>query len=105
MADATPTPRPKASEKTENKEPDTAADAVAEPAIQELHDAVKEAEKVGYLGTPADPTPNEHYTVAGVLDPNKHVPEEFKTQTGVIVYPDDVVAEKPGKKNNTGRGA
>ena len=75
-----------------------AADAVAEEAggaetqrqVQEKMDADTAR---GFRGTPVDPTPNENYTVAGVTDPGKHVPEEYKIQTGVVVPPKDVVAE------------
>jgi hypothetical protein len=70
------------------------ADAVAEPAIQDLHDQMALEREQGFRGEPADPTPNEHYTVAGVLDPSKHVPEEFKQQTGVRVMPDPNYGQK-----------
>lgn len=73
------------------------ANAAAEPSIEELQKMVKDAEKVGYLGRAADPTPNEHYTVAGVVDPDRHVPEEYKVRTGEIVYPEDVVAQNSDK--------
>jgi hypothetical protein len=36
-------------------------------AQQETQQAVEEAEERGFLGVPVDPTPKEHYTVAGVL--------------------------------------
>lgn len=71
--------------------PDVPSDAVVEPSQQQIHDLVREEQEKGFRGQAADPTPNEHYTVAGVLDPNRHVPEEFKTQTGVTVWPEDVV--------------
>jgi hypothetical protein len=71
-----------------------AADAVAEPSIQDLHDQMAAEREQGFRGEAADPTPNEHYTVAGVLDPDKHVPEEFKTQTGVRVMPDPNYGQK-----------
>lgn len=35
--------------------------------LQEPISTLEEASKVGYLGTKVDPTPDEHYTVAGVL--------------------------------------
>lgn len=64
------------------------ADHAAEASIERVHEQVKIEQEQGFRGEDADPTPNEHYTVAGVTDPNKHVPEEFKTQTGVRVMPD-----------------
>jgi len=70
---------------------DQKADAVVEPSQKQIHDIVKAEQEQGFRGEAADPTPNEHYTVAGVLDPAKRVPEEFKTQTGVTVWPEDVV--------------
>jgi hypothetical protein len=36
-------------------------------AQKDVQKAVDEAEDKGYLGVEVDPTPNEHYTVAGVL--------------------------------------
>lgn len=36
-------------------------------AQKEVQKAVDEAEEKGYLGVEVDPTPDEHYTVAGVL--------------------------------------
>jgi hypothetical protein len=85
-----PAPEP---EKTQTASEGLPSDTVAEPSIQALHDAVKVEQEQGFRGTAADPTPNDHYTVAGVLDDSKRVPEEYKTQTGTIVYPADVVGE------------
>lgn len=70
------------------------ADAVAEDSIQAVHEQVKVEQEQGFRGEPADPTPNEHYTVAGVVAEDKHVPEEFKTQTGVRVMPDPNYGQK-----------
>ncbi|MFE2140187.1 hypothetical protein ACFXA3_00205 [Streptomyces sp. NPDC059456] len=36
-------------------------------AQKEVQKAVDEAESKGYLGVEVDPTPDDHYTVAGVL--------------------------------------
>lgn len=74
------------------------ADALADDKeVAEVQQAVKdrldEENEKGYRGTAADPTPNENYTLAGVTDPNVHVPEEFKVRTGAIVYPGDVVGQ------------
>lgn len=68
------------------------ADALADDsAVAATQKAVKAAmdrdTEQGFRGTAVDPTPNENYTLAGVTDPSKHTPEEFKTQTGVTVYP------------------
>jgi hypothetical protein len=43
-----------------------AADADA-PGNDEVQQATDRAEGKGYFGVETDPTPNEHYTVAGVL--------------------------------------
>jgi hypothetical protein len=43
-----------------------AADADA-PGNDEVQQATDRAEDKGYFGVETDPTPNEHYTVAGVL--------------------------------------
>lgn len=76
-------------------EAEAPADADAKGVdLAPLHDALKEEWGKGYRGTEADPTPNEHYTVAGVTDPDKHVPEEFKTQTGKLVLPDPDYGQK-----------
>ena len=67
---------------------DARADGAAgetQKAIQEKFD--QEAQR-GYRGVAVDLTPNDHYTLAGVTDPAKHVPEEFKTQTGKVVFPE-----------------
>jgi hypothetical protein len=77
-------------EATEPKADAPAPDVNVEP----LHAALKEEWEKGYRGTEADPTPNEHYTVAGVTDPDKHVPEEFKVQTGKLVLPDPDYGQK-----------
>ncbi len=68
------------------------ADALADdPAVAATQKAVAEKMRSewdqGFRGTAPDPTPNENYTLAGVTNPDKHTPEEFKTQTGVVVYP------------------
>jgi hypothetical protein len=36
-------------------------------AQKEVQKAIDQAEEKGYLGVEVDPTPDEHYTVAGVL--------------------------------------
>jgi hypothetical protein len=46
------------------KKHDTAADDAGQAEVQEKFDAIEEQ---GYVGTVPDETPNEHYTVAGVL--------------------------------------
>lgn len=73
-------------------EPGPPADALADnEAVAATQKAVAERMQsewdAGVRGTPVDPTPNENYTLAGVTDPSKHVPEEFKTRTGTVVYP------------------
>lgn len=59
--------------------------AGAQKYVQSVID--KEVER-GYRGIAVDPTPNHNYTLAGVTDPNVHTPEEFKIQTGTVVFPD-----------------
>lgn len=78
----------------DGKDKNLPADAISEPAVAELHEQMKIEREQGFRGQPADPTPNEHYTVAGVLDPDKHVPEEFKQQAGVRVMPDPNYGQK-----------
>ena len=41
--------------------------ASKDEAQQEVQKVVDEAEDRGFLGVPVDPTPKEHYTVAGVI--------------------------------------
>jgi hypothetical protein len=41
-------------------------DEKVNPAQDELHTTVDEAERKGYLGVEADPTPDLHYSVEGV---------------------------------------
>jgi hypothetical protein len=41
-------------------------DEKVNPAQDELQERVDEAERKGYLGVEADPTPDRHYTVEGV---------------------------------------
>ncbi|MFJ4808495.1 hypothetical protein [Streptomyces longwoodensis] len=41
--------------------------APKDEAQQEVQKVFDEAEDKGYLGVPVDPTPKEHYTVAGVV--------------------------------------
>lgn len=43
-------------------------------AQKEVQKAVDQAEEKGYLGVEVDPTPDSHYTVAGVLE-GKPTPE------------------------------
>ena len=66
------------------------ADALA-PGLEEFQKAVtakiNAENEQGFRGTAPDPTPNHNYTLAGVVDPSVRVPEEFKVQTGVVVYP------------------
>lgn len=69
-------------------------DEVNENIAPEAVKALNEEWDRGFRGTEADPTPNDHYSVAGVTDPDKHVPEEFKTRTGVAVYPDPNYGQK-----------
>jgi hypothetical protein len=78
----------------DGKDMDLPSDAAAEPGVERLQEQFKAEQEQGFRGQDADPTPNEHYTVAGVLDPDKHVPEEFKTQTGVRVMPDPNYGQK-----------
>lgn len=73
-------------------EPGPPADALADDAAvaatqKAVADKMQSEWDRGYRGTAVDPTPNENYTLAGVTNPDKHVPEEFKTRTGTIVYP------------------
>jgi hypothetical protein len=42
-------------------------DEKVNPAQDELQERVDEAEAKGYLGVEADKTPDEHYTVQGVI--------------------------------------
>jgi hypothetical protein len=56
--------------------------------------ALKKEWEQGFRGTEADPTPNHNYTLAGVVDPDVRVPEEFKVQTGVAVLPDPNYGQK-----------
>lgn len=79
--------------KPEGTEPP--ADAKPEGVnLAPLHKALQEEWDKGFRGIEADPTPNDHYSVAGVTDPDKHVPEEFKTRTGVAVFPDPDYGQK-----------
>jgi hypothetical protein len=48
---------------TRNEKPSAPSDA----AVAEAQRVVDKAEDRGFLGVEVDPTPNEHYTVAGVL--------------------------------------
>ncbi|MCY0928309.1 hypothetical protein OTB20_19330 [Streptomyces sp. H27-H1] len=48
---------------TRNEKPSVPADAAA----AEIQKVVDEAEERGFLGVEVDQTPNENYTVAGVL--------------------------------------
>ncbi|MGW3491788.1 hypothetical protein [Streptomyces sp. NPDC001054] len=41
--------------------------APKDEAQAEVQAAVDAAEDLGYIGTPVDPTPKDHYTVAGVV--------------------------------------
>lgn len=84
----------KAAEKTEDKKGSGAPDPAAEEAVGPAKELLKEEWAQGFRGTEADPTPNDHYTVAGVTDPAKNVPEEFKTRTGQVVLPDPNFGQK-----------
>jgi hypothetical protein len=52
-------------------------DEKVNPAQDELQETVDTAEDKGFLGVKADPTPDHHYTVAGVLA-GKPTPETTK---------------------------
>jgi hypothetical protein len=52
--------------------------ASKDEAQQEVQKVVDEAEERGYLGVPVDPTPKDHYTVAGVIA-GKPTPETDAT--------------------------
>ena len=55
--------------------PDRKTGQPAQDAAQkEVQKAVDAAEEKGYLGVEVDPTPDSHYTVAGVLE-GKPTPE------------------------------
>ena len=62
----------------EGKQP--GANATADPEAQRLADEVNAK---GYIGIEADPTPNENYTLAGVLD-GKPTPETDKGQAKAV---------------------
>ena len=68
-------PKPKVETKSEER--------LGDPRI-----SIQDATERGFYGEVADPTPNRNNTLAGVTDPNTHVPEEFKQKTGEIVFPD-----------------
>lgn len=51
-----------------------AAQPPQDAAQKEVQKAVDKAEEKGYLGVEVDPTPDSHYTVAGVLE-GKPTPE------------------------------
>jgi hypothetical protein len=78
--------------KPEASKPDN--DAQPDVNTEPLDKLMGEEWDKGYRGTEADPTPNHNYTVAGVTDPDVHVPEEFKTKTGVVVLPDPDYGQK-----------
>jgi hypothetical protein len=61
-----------------------------EPEAQALQDAENQVTAQGYRGTVPDPTPNHHYTVAGVTD-GKPTPET-----------DPDLAAKAGSRKFTG---
>lgn len=50
---------------------------VDDPAAEAVQQATDKAAQQGYFGVETDPTPNEHYTVAGVLA-GKPTPETDK---------------------------
>lgn len=87
MATAPRTTKPEGAEAPADAKP-------TEVDVAPLHDALKEEWEKGYRGTEADPTPNHNYTLAGVVDPNVHVPEEFKVRTGDVVLPDPNYGQK-----------
>ena len=63
-------------------------DASAAKTQKEIKSRVDKENEQGFRGFPVDPTPNENYTLAGVTSPDKHVPEEFKIQTGTVKFPE-----------------
>ena len=78
-------------EKSSTSDPDAASEAV-----QEIVD--KENEQ-GYSGVAVDPTPNENYTLAGVVD-NKPTPEthpEQAAKVGSTKFAGTQAAEKESK--------
>ncbi|CAM5681475.1 MULTISPECIES: hypothetical protein [Streptomyces] len=55
---------PRTSKPAEPETPDAPAD---DPAAREVQHATDKAQQRGFYGVETDPTPNEHYTVAGVI--------------------------------------
>lgn len=53
------------------------------PEGQAMQDAVDEINAKGYMGVEADPTPDGHYTVAGVLA-GKPTPETHPEQAAAV---------------------
>lgn len=49
---------------------------------EEVQERMDEETEQGFRGTKADPTPNENYTVAGVIA-GKPTPETTKSETGI----------------------
>lgn len=83
-----------ASDADESRKATKSPPEAPETSAPEAEHALKEEWEKGYRGIEADPTPNENYTLAGVTDPDKHVPEEFKVQTGKLVLPDPDYGQK-----------
>lgn len=73
---------------------DVDVDDVAEERVQEIVD--KEVEQ-GFRGVKTDPTPNEHYTLAGVAEglPTPETHPEQAAKVGSTKF-----SATPGAKNN-----
>jgi hypothetical protein len=61
-------------EKTAAGQAEKAQAEQADAASKQVQEAVERDTAQGFRGVEADPTPNDHYTVAGVVD-GKPVPE------------------------------
>ncbi len=66
----------------------------ADPSLAEAQRLADEANRKGYIGVEADPTPDDHYTLAGVTA-GKPTPETDRGQfTKVREYQETELAEK-----------
>lgn len=68
-----------------------------EKTTDDLQDAVDQAQEQGFVGVKVDPTPDEHYTVAGVTS-GKPTPE---TDAEANAEADAHAAEVSEAKNET----
>ncbi|MFA0844350.1 hypothetical protein [Streptomyces rochei] len=62
------------SKSTTSRQSKTTQETPDDGVAQAIQKATDEAEEQGYFGTAVDPTPNEHYTLAGVTS-GKPTPE------------------------------